>query len=474
MKRILFLSLLLGSFNVAEGRIVLPPIFGNHMVLQQRSDVLLWGEATPGRRVVIRPSWGGHPVATRAGKDGRWSASVATPEAGGPHTMTISDGKPLVLHDVLIGEVWFCSGQSNMEMPMAGKANQPVAEAADCIAQADPALPIRMFTVDQAGSRAPQQSCNGRWLRNDPVSVASTSAVGWFFANYLHRALGVPVGIIVSSWGGTAIEAWMNRETLAGFPEVDLSFLDDNTPVEKPKYRPTMLYNAMLAPLRGYAIRGFLWYQGESNRHEPALYRRLLPAFVQMLRREWGRGELPFYYVQIAPFAYEDATLAGTALVREAQLQALDDIPSSGMVVTMDLGDEGCIHPVRKRPVGERLARLALAKSYGIQGFDPVSPRLRSMETADGRALLSFECGPEGLAPLGVRFEGFEVAGADRRFYPAEAWIEKGTGRLIVTAPQVPEPVAVRYCFRNYAVGTLYNRFGVPVSSFRTDDWPVK
>lgn len=470
----LLLALLLGAFGAAEGRVTLPPIFGDCMVLQQQSDVRLWGEATPGRRVVIRPSWNGGTVATRADADGRWSALLRTPGAGGPHTLTISDGEPLVLRDVLVGEVWFCSGQSNMEMPMAGKANQPVAEAAECIALADPALPIRMFTVEQAGARTPQQSCGGQWLRNDPAAVASTSAVGWFFADYLRRALGVPVGIVVSSWGGTAIEAWMNRETLAGFSELDLAFLDDDTPIAEPKYRPTMLYNAMLAPLRGLAVRGFLWYQGESNRHEPALYRHLLPAFAEMLRREWGRGELPFYYVQIAPFAYEDAALAGTALVREAQLQALDDIPSGGMVVTMDLGDEGCIHPARKRPVGERLARLALAKSYGRPGFDPVSPRLQSMETMDGRSLLTFDCGPEGLAPLGVRFEGFEAAGADRRFYPAEAWIEKGTGRLVVAAPQVPEPVAVRYCFRNYAVGTLCNRFGVPVSSFRTDDWPVE
>ena len=314
-----------------------------------------------------------------------------------------------------------------MEMPLKGKANQPIDEAVDMIVHARPSRPIRICTIGQEGARTPQKECQARWLKNTPEVVAETSATAYFFANYLQEVLDVPVGIIISSWGGTAIQAWMNRETLTSFDTFDLAFLDDTAFIEHPKYQPCMLYNAMIAPAERYTIKGFLWYQGESNRKNPGLYRKLHPAFVKMLREKWGQGELPFYYVQIAPFAYEGEELVGSALLREAQLQNLKEIPNCNMVVTMDIGDRGCIHPARKRRVGERLALLALSGSYGFGGFVPDTPVCQSMEVSEGKAYLTFDCGIEGLAPLGATFSGVQVAGDDRVFYPATAQIEHRT-----------------------------------------------
>ncbi|MDD7037614.1 MAG: sialate O-acetylesterase, partial [Alistipes senegalensis] len=256
--------------------------------------------------------------------------------------------------------------------------------------------------------------------------------------------------------------------------EFDLSFLDGDGKIDRPQNKPCGLYNAMIAPLVPFTVKGFLWYQGESNRLRPDQYRALMPAFVKMLRERWAQGELPFYYVQIAPYCYENPDETGSALLREAQLRNLGDIPSSGMAVTMDIGDENCIHPARKEEVGTRLAWLALTKTYGMKGIDADTPVYEKMEVADGKAYLTFRTGREGLAPLGDTLTGFEVAGADRVFHPATARIEKGKGRLIVTCDAVAEPVAVRYAFRNYAEATLFNSSGIPASSFRTDDWEVK
>ena len=221
-------------------------------------------------------------------------------------------------------------------------------------------------------------------------------------------------------------------------------------------------------------MKGFLWYQGESNRPNPTQYRALMPAFVKMLRERWAQGELPFYYVQIAPYRYDGPDAISGALLREAQLHNLKDIPSSGMAVTLDIGDEGCIHPAKKEEVGTRLAWLALSKTYGMKGIDADTPVCEKMEVADGKAYLTFATGPDGLAPYGRTLTGFEMAGADRVFHPATARIEKGKSRLIVACDAVPEPVAVRYAFRNVPEVTLFNTSGIPASSFRTDDWEVK
>ena len=350
MKRILLTLAALGTALTMQAKVVLPGIFGDNMVLQQQSEAQFWGKAAPGKKVTIRPSWSAKPVTATAGRDGRWQAAVPTPEAGGPYTIELSDGETLTLRDVLIGEVWLCSGQSNMEMPVRGFFNQPVEGSADAIVRAKAATPIRLCTVNRATARTPQEECTAQWQKHTPEAVAATSATAYYFARYLQEVLDVPVGVIVTCWGGTPVEAWMDRETMGGFKEFDLSFLDGDGKIDRPQNKPCGLYNAMIAPLVPFTVKGFLWYQGESNRLRPGQYRALMPAFVKMLRERWAQGELPFYYVQIAPYRYENSNeAAGSVLLREAQLRNLGDIPSSGMAVTMDIGDENCIHPATAR-----------------------------------------------------------------------------------------------------------------------------
>ena len=474
MKKTLLLLAALGAAFTLQAKVVLPALFGDNMVLQQQSEAQFWGKAAPGKKVTIRPSWSQKAVTTQTDREGRWRTSVPTPAAGGPYTIEVSDGESLTLRDVLIGEVWLCSGQSNMEMPMRGFNNQPVTGSADAIARAKASTPIRLCTVKRATARTPQEECTAQWEQNTPEAVAATSATAYYFARYLQEVLEVPVGIIVTCWGGTPVEAWMDRETMSGFEEFDLSFLDGAARIDQPQNKPCGLYNGMIAPLLPYTIKGFLWYQGESNRLKPVQYRALMPAFVKMLRERWGQGELPFYYVQIAPYRYENSDEAGSALLREAQLRNLEEIPSCGMAATLDIGNENCIHPGQKEQVGTRLAWLALSKTYGLKGIDADTPVYEKMEVADGKAYLTFRTGREGLAPLGDTLTGFEVAGADRMFHPATAQIERGRGRLVVTCKTVAEPVAVRYAFRNYPEATLFNASGIPASSFRTDDWEVE
>ena len=474
MKRILLTLAALGTALTMQAKVVLPGIFGDNMVLQQQSEAQFWGKAAPGKKVTIRPPWSTQGITANVGKDGRWRAAVPTPEAGGPYTIELSDGERLTLRDVLIGEVWLCSGQSNMEMPVHGFPNQPVEGSADAIIRAKAATPIRLCTVKRSTARTPQEECAAQWLKHTPEAVAGTSATAYYFARYLQSVLDVPVGVIVTCWGGTPVEAWMDRETMSGFKEFDLSFLDNPDQIDRPQYKPCGLYNGMIAPLVPYTVKGFLWYQGESNRPNPTQYRALMPAFVKMLRERWAQGELPFYYVQIAPYRYDGPDAISGALLREAQLHNLKDIPSSGMAVTLDIGDEGCIHPAKKEEVGTRLAWLALSKTYGMKGIDADTPVCEKMEVADGKAYLTFATGPDGLAPYGRTLTGFEMAGADRVFHPATARIEKGKSRLIVACDAVPEPVAVRYAFRNVPEATLFNTSGIPASSFRTDDWEVK
>ena len=474
LKKIGILCLGLMAGGLLQAKVRLASVFGSDMVLQRQCEAPLWGWAEPGAEVAATGSWDGSTVRTRCGADGKWMLKLKTPDAGGPYTVTVSDGETVTLENVLIGEVWLCSGQSNMEMPVHGFPNQPVEGSAEAIIRARAATPIRLCTVKRSTARTPQEECAAQWLKHTPEAVAGTSATAYYFARYLQSVLDVPVGVIVTCWGGTPVEAWMDRETMSGFKEFDLSFLDNPDQIDRPQYKPCGLYNGMIAPLVPYTVKGFLWYQGESNRPNPTQYRALMPAFVKMLRERWAQGELPFYYVQIAPYRYDGPDAISGALLREAQLHNLKDIPSSGMAVTLDIGDEGCIHPAKKEEVGTRLAWLALSKTYGMKGIDADTPVCEKMEVADGKAYLTFATGPDGLAPYGRTLTGFEMAGADRVFHPATARIEKGKSRLIVACDAVPEPVAVRYAFRNVPEATLFNTSGIPASSFRTDDWEVK
>ena len=460
--------------SVTEAKVTLPHIFGDNMVLQQQTDVKFWGTAAPSTKVTIRPFWDRKMTVTvTSDADGRWKAAVATPEAGGPYSVEISDGEKLVLENVLIGEVWFCSGQSNMEMPVRGFNCQPVEGSADVIIGARPEIPVRFCTVSKATAVIPQEDCETEWMENTPDAVVWASATAYFFGQYLQKILDVPVGLIISDWGGTAIEAWMDRETIAGsFPEFDLSFIERGEVQGNVSGTPTQLYNAMVAPLLPYTIKGAIWYQGEANIGRAEQYRRLMSAYVDMMRDRWENQNMPFYYVQIAPFRYGDGDEGtSSALLREAQMLSWGDIPNSGMAVTLDIGDNDCIHPADKRTVGERLALMALHQTYGKKSINPYAPVYKSWEVNEGRIFVHFNNADGGLSPLGHLLTGFEVAGPDKVFYPATARVSGWDTVEVYCPAEVTEPSAVRYCFHNCVEPSLYNLFGIPASSFRTDSW---
>lgn len=472
-KTLLTLAVMCAAVSVMEAKVTLPHIFGDNMVLQQQTDVRFWGTAEPSSKVTIRPSWDRKAsVAVFADADGKWQASVSTPAAGGPYSVEISDGDRTVLENVLVGEVWFCSGQSNMEMPVKGFDCQPVEGSADVIMGAEPSVPIRFCTVSKATAVTPLEDCKTEWMVNSPEAVAGASATAYFFGQYLQKILDVPVGLVISDWGGTAIEAWMDRETIAGsFPEFDLSFIDRGEVQKNVSRTPTQLYNAMVAPLLPYTIKGFIWYQGETNIGRPEQYRRLMSAYAGMMRERWENPDMPFYFVQIAPHSYGDSMGLGAAYLREAQLQSWKDIPNSGMAVTMDLGDNDCIHPAKKREVGERLAQMALYQTYGRKAINPYSPVYSSWEVRDGRIFVKFTHADGGLSPLGHLLDGFEVAGPDKVFHPATARVSRWDTVEVYCPEEVTEPVAVRYGFHNTAGASLYNLYGIPASPFRTDSW---
>jgi sialate O-acetylesterase len=462
---ILFVTIGISSL---KAEVKLPSIFGDHMVLQQQTDAAIWGKANAGKTVKVVTSWNKKSYSTTSDKEGNWKLKVSTPAAGGPYSITISDGKTLTLNNVLIGEVWICSGQSNMQMTMTGYFNQPVIGANEAIATSTNKS-IRLFTVERVKSLKPADDFTGSWLESVPENVAGFSATAYFFGRMVQQALNVPVGLICSSWGGTRIEPWISENGFTNFDWVKLP--DKEMTGEFNQQTPTVLYNAMIAPMVGYAFRGGLWYQGESNRNEPAQYEKLMAGLVQNWRAEWGIGDFPFYYVQIAPFDY-GVTGLNSAYLREAQLKASSAIPNIGMASLMDAGEKDCIHPAKKKEAGERLAFLALAKTYGQKGIEYSGPVLKEMTIEGQMVKLTFDHAKNGLATFGKELENFKVAGENKRFYPAQAFITaKG---ITLFAPQVEKPVAVRYAFDDFVVGELFNTEGLPASSFRTDDWEIK
>ncbi len=448
-----------------RAEVKLPAIFGDHMVLQQQTGAAIWGKAKTGKTIIVRTSWDRMNYNTRADANGDWKLKVKTPFAGGPYDIFISDGQTLQLKDVLIGEVWVCSGQSNMQMTMRGYRNQPVTGSNEAIAgSANPT--IRFFTVERKTSLEPLTDFAGKWMECLPENVADFSAAAWFFGQTIQKVLGVPVGLICSSWGGTRIEPWISE---AGNRKFDFVTLPDKTQIGNiSQQTPTVLYNAMIQPMVGFAIRGGLWYQGEANRNEPGQYEKLMPGLVENWRSEWGIGEFPFYYAQIAPYDYGTTGLS-SAFLREAQLKASTAIPNIGMACLMDTGEKDCIHPANKKAAGERLAWLALANTYGKKGFEYSGPVLKEMTVEGSLVKLTFDHAKNGLTTFGKELVNFKVAGEDKRFSSAKAVITS-TG-ISLSSPAVAKPVAVRYAFDDFVTGELFNTEGLPASSFRTDNW---
>ena len=477
MKRILTILALTAFAAVSEldARVSLPSVISDNMVLQQQTRAAIWGTAAPGSTVTVSASWSKARVKTVADPDsGKWLVRIDTPSAGGPYEITVSDGQPVTLKNVLIGEVWFCSGQSNMEMPVKGYNSQPVRNGTEYIVSARPSRPIRICNIERKASRTPLEESRGSWEEHTPATVAVTSATAYFFAETLQSATDVPVGIIVSSWGGCKIEAFMDRQTIStGFPDYDLAYLDNPDIEVKAISVPCMLFNGQVAPLVPYTFKGMIWYQGESNRFKPERYIRLQEAYVRMMRDRFEVPDAPFYFAQIAPYRYEDPRNCELGYFNEAQQKTLSVIPHSGMAVLCDIGEFGTIHPCEKQKVGQRLAYLALCHDYGWDMIEADAPTYKSVEFRDGKAYVTLEAG--ALSPMGTDLGGFEVAGADKVFHPAvgRLW-HKGNCTIEVTCPEVAEPVAVRYCFRDWSAGSVYNNYGIPAAPFRTDDWDIE
>jgi sialate O-acetylesterase len=471
MKRTLFgLFVLINAAFLCSpalfAEITLPSIFGDNMVLQRQTEVAFWGKATSNANVTVKTSWNGKSYSTRTDSEGSWKTKVSTPAAGGPYTVTVSDGRPITLKNVMIGEVWVCSGQSNMEMTMKGYFNQPVIGSNEHIATSSNNH-IRLITVPRVSNLVPVDDFEGNWLLCEPENVTNFSATAYFFGLMLNRVLQVPIGLISTSWSGTRIEPWISEEALKAFDWVTLP--DKTVPQENlSPQTPTVLFNTMINPIAGFGIRGAIWYQGESNRLEPQHYLELLPGMIKNWRTVWGIGEFPFYYVQIAPFDYGAASL-NSAFQREVQLKVTTMIPNVGMASVMDTGEKDCIHPANKKAAGDRLAYLALNKTYEKKGFASEGPLLKEMKIEGNQIKLSFNNAKNGLTSFGKELSCFEVAGANKRFYAAKAFIT--SSGITLFSQYVAEPVAVRYAFKDFIIGDLFNTEGLPASSFRTDSW---
>ena len=640
---VLVMVIVFAAFSVAD--IKLPAIVGNSMVLQQQTEINIWGWADPDENVTISPSWTEQTYTTTANQEGKWLVKVKTPAAGGPYNLIIAGKNTLKLEDILIGEVWVCSGQSNMQWPLSATDN-----AEEAIRAAD--YPhIRLFTVPNVFSRVPLKDCKGKWQACTPQSVKDFSAVGFFYGASLYRELDVPIGLVNSSWGGTLAEAWTSAQTLKTLPDfahavedvqitdpqaaeelyqkkkqdwkeafyaldegmrdewykpgfdvslwplietplawdkhkelagfdglvwfsreievdadmaakangfiLELGPIDDmditwvngqrvggaeelgfaatprqydvpdgcikpgknritvrvhdwlyvggfcgkpeelklspvnkdagpsiplagqwhykttvsqnqvpNPPQPFGNNSPTALYNAMIAPIKNFAIRGAIWYQGESNHTRAYQYRTLFPAMIKDWRTHWAQGDFPFYYVQIAPYYYGPNSAA--AELREAQLMTLS-VPNTGMAVTMDIGSAKDIHPRNKKDVGHRLALCALAKTYG-KDVKYMFPTYKSMEIQGDKIVLTFENTYDGLYALNGSLINFTIASDDKNFVPAQACIDGN--KIIVFSSEVKNPVAVRYAWGSADESNLFNLANLPSSSFRTDDWP--
>lgn len=474
MKRILFISVMLTlAFNL-EAKVVLSPIFKDNMVLQQNASVLISGTATPGKTVQVKTGWNFSSADTRADKDGKWSMHVKTPAAGGPYSLSFDDGDGKTeISNVLLGEVWVCSGQSNMEMVMRGYESQPTGHATERIVNAKPSKPIRICTVPHVSSTVPLETVELKWLEHTPEAVSAASATAYFFAETLQNALDVPVGIIISCWGGSSIETWMTKEVIESVAPGEFDYGHLGTLDKKYDWNnqlPQLLFNGKIEPISPLTIKGFIWYQGETNKDRAEQYSRLQPAFVAMLRDKFQCPEAPFYFVQIAPYPYNDADSWSLGYLREAQEKTLKTIPHSGMATTTDVGEYQTIHPHKKMEVGQRLAWLALTKDYGIKGIEADAPRYRAMRIDGKQIIVDFDNCGNGICPISAEIEGFEIAGEDRVFHKAKAF-RCGRESVRVFSDDVPQPKAVRYCFRNFQEGKMCNTFGIPAGPFRTDDW---
>lgn len=461
----------------------LPAIFCDHMVLQQMQRNPIWGWDRPDTEVAI--TMAGQTHTTKADAGGRWEVMLeAMPASADPKEMTVSGSSNLTVRDILVGEVWLCSGQSNMEWPLDDTLGGDLAK----LSAANPC--IRIITLPMNGTQEPQTTFCGKWECSTPDTSGKFSAVGYHFGKILHDVLGVPVGLIRNAIGGSSAEAWVRRSTLerdgrfgsylekwkrfeeesakgAGTGSIDP--LTDLAGI----HRPGNLYAGILHPILGYGIRGTIWYQGESNAERAYQYDQLMELLITSWRREWGQGSFPFYFAQLAN--YQDQAPqpeeSDWAELREAQASILKSVPDTGQAVTIDLGEAGDIHPREKRAVAERLVRWALALDYGFE-IEYRSPEFREMTLSEGKAILTFDHAAGGLVTAAVNeVRGFSICGEDRNWKYAEAKIA-GRDAIEVFSKDVPQPVAIRYAWASNPVCNVRAANGLPLTPFRTDDFP--
>jgi sialate O-acetylesterase len=471
---------LLVSFaaSTAMAEVKVPAIFTPHMVLQHSQKNPVWGTAAAGEKVTVTIA--GQKHETTAGADGKWKVTLdAMPLGGDPLTLTIAGSNTITCGDVLMGEVWICSGQSNMQWSV-NASNDPDLEKA-----AAKYPKIRLITVPNVGTQEAQFTFNGAWTECTPETVGNFSAVGYFFGRQIHKTADVPVGLINVAWGGSACEAWIRRDLLASndrYKKLMDSWAareaggetDQNRGLLRGNSRPGNIYNGVLKPILGYGIRGAIWYQGESNAGRAYEYREMFPLMIQSWRDEWAQGDFPFYWVQLADFQAEtpNPVESDWAELREAQTMTQDKLKNTGEAVIIDIGEGKDIHPKNKLDVGKRLARMALKQVYGRNDIVDKSPRYKSMEQADGKIILSFDHLVGGWRPFDVNEpRGFAIAGDDKKFVWAKAKVLPD-GRIEVWSDEVKAPVSVRYGWANNPVVNMFSGAGLPLTPFRTDDWP--
>lgn len=495
---------LLALFTLAgqavRADVTLPKLFTDNLVLQRKAPVRIFGKAEPGEKVTVRIQ--GKESSAITGENGKWLATLKPLEAGGPFTLTIQGKNTITLNNVLVGEVWLCSGQSNMEWAMRSSF-QPQA-----VIDASTNPQIRLFQVKNVRSDTPMEDVEAAWQECKPETVAGFSAVAYYFARDLQKSLNVPIGLIQSDWGGTPAESWTRESVITGsgmlkdivgnyqsaltryeqaqadYEKAAEQAQAEGKPAPRRPNKPwkyAELYNGMIAPLVNYTIKGAIWYQGESNTGRALQYQTLFPTMIQNWRQDFGIPDFPFLLVQLAPFGNGTSPATQYAELREAQYYATKMLKNVGMAVITDVGEERDIHPKKKEPVGARLALLAERIAYGKK-VNAFSPTFKEMQAAGNRAIVKFENVGNGLAARGGMISeqevpagkllGFTIAGPDGKFFPAEAEI-MGKDTVTVYAAEVPNPFAVRYGFANFVIGNLFSKDGLPASPFRTDAPPV-
>ena len=501
-----FLAILFSA--PVKGIVRLPAIFSDHMVIQDGRPVKVWGWASPGESIEIE--FAGQKLRLRANNAGKWKAEFKPVKGRGPHQMVFTGRNRLTIQDILVGEVWVCSGQSNMEWPLARSHN-----SSKEIAEAE--FPkIRLFKIQRQASGKPQENCQGTWVSCNPQSAKNFSAVAYFFGRNLKIKTGTPIGLIQSTWGGSPIEGWTsvaalervkdarpildkgesrvnaftaNKKSYIGRingwenrrkkaietgKKVPLKPRAPSDPAGKPNH-PGSLFNGMINPVIPFSIRGAIWYQGESNVFRARQYQALFPAHIKDWRDRWGQGDFPFLFVQIAPFRYSRYPNEMCPELWEAQLMTFRNVPNTGMVVTSDIGDLRNIHPSNKKEVGRRLALWALNGTYGRKELLPSGPIYKDYRVDKNRILLEFDYTGDGIVSTdneSLRY--FTIAGDDQVFHPAKAEILGGGKTIAVSSRLARNPVSVRFAWSHDAQHNLGNKAGLPASPFRTDVWPGK